>query len=204
MPWAEFARQFETRFADVKAEMRVRAELYCLEQGATKTAEAFVIKKIRLHKRLCPDGEPTEVLERAVELMRPELRPHLRLLTRCSAEEFVQHARAVDQDLRAARPTRDITPSRGKQEDVAPADTKALVPYVTPTRSDTRRDESGSGGSLQPAWRRRTPDGSQPPQCHTCPPGTRHWHEDCPVRNKFRPDIMNRRPSGNGRQGAAN
>ncbi|XP_063233817.1 uncharacterized protein LOC134537381 [Bacillus rossius redtenbacheri] len=203
MPWTEFARLFEARFADVKTEMRVRTELYCLEQGATEAAEAFIMKKIRLYKRLFPGEEPTGVLERVVELMRPEFRPYLRPMTRRPAEEFVQQARVLEQDLRAVRPTRIHATLSTKQEDTTPADTKALVPYTAPTRDQARRDEPGPSGHAQLTWRRRTTGGSPPPQCHTCPPGTFHWHENCPVRNKFRPDFAAQQPSGNGRQGAA-
>ncbi|XP_063245123.1 activity-regulated cytoskeleton-associated protein-like [Bacillus rossius redtenbacheri] len=96
MAWDDFISRLESRFNDARALAQCRRSLFCTPQGDDEDVESFIRAKVRLHRWLATGGYLSEALGLVVELMRRELRSHLRGATRCDLEDFVQLAMEIE------------------------------------------------------------------------------------------------------------
>ncbi|XP_063218660.1 uncharacterized protein LOC134528922 [Bacillus rossius redtenbacheri] len=194
----DFAPRLEARFNAARACAQCQRALFCEPQRADEDVETFIRSKVRLHRRLDAGGPVNTALDVTVELMKRELRLHLRGAVDSELEDFVQLAKEIEQDLRLSPRPRDTAARRqgaSPSSTTAPEDAWAVVPYVnlhSPSgtirrggevreRRATTQPAVPSANTTTPRAARANPraDGQRdrPPRCHYCREEAYHWHE---------------------------
>lgn len=163
--WPEFCERFRHHFCGAQHHAELLAELYGQKQ-ASESAELFLLRKIKLLRRLAPGSEEASI-PMLIQQLQPGIRPMLRVSPPTTLEELLQRAVTIEEDIREnERWTRRVRSAGDCPERRA--------------ESDQHHQASRSADTGRRYTKEERRQSSQAPRCRYCP--ERHFHRDCPVR----------------------
>ena len=96
--WTEFCDHVRHHFCGMQRDAELLAELYGQTQRQ-ESAEIFILRKIKLFRRLYPGGDERTIIAMLTQQLQPRLRPALRFLRPTTLEELLQRAMSIEADL---------------------------------------------------------------------------------------------------------
>lgn len=99
LSWVDFSERFLRRFDGPEVRASLTAQLYGQKQGPKENSEIFLLRKLQLFRRLQPSESPSTFIPVLIELLKPSIRPYLRMAIPNNTEELVTKAAYLEKDL---------------------------------------------------------------------------------------------------------
>lgn len=99
LSWREFEERFLKKFDSAEIRATLMTQLYGQKQAARENAEIFLLRKIQLLRRLEIEQTAEAFIPVLVELLKPVLRPYLRMAPPTTIEELLDKVSGIEKDL---------------------------------------------------------------------------------------------------------
>lgn len=103
--WSEFSEKLLRKFDGPEVRAALTAQLYGQKQTLRESVELFILRKLQQFRRLRPNDPSVTAIPFIVELLKPNIKPFLRMNLPTSTEDLITKASYIERDLEEQTPT---------------------------------------------------------------------------------------------------